>query len=386
MDAKIRLTRKVQLEGWHFQGEVSSLRSRPWEVAVMALAQQHSGRVTPEDISRELLNGRLPVARRLMRICEQLGLLVRDESEVDALRITEHGERAAQSQRVFVPQPGNWTIWQSSDPLLPSPQIRVAPWQEASALDQAGKNRGIGASRSFQEPPDFLRQLVGKELELPLGKDRIMRIDRIAESVEEADKDELIVQISLNLSPGESSLLLETLQAPSENGTDASNHGRTWQSSATFPANVPYQSAWLDLLETEGLQEAWDQEKQILRVSFPEDDVEKAKLRRDLHIQQPALPGLGFFDATLAYQVPIGPATTEDACQWAEWKLKKAIVDYATRPRFEAWAEQSRRLFQDLNPVLPTREQLALQIRNSSDGQSPGQGEWHIRACLDWEL
>ena len=72
---------------------------------------------------------------------------------------TEAGQQAIDTGEVFVPEDGAWTLWASDDPLLPSPVLRIEPWNEPSAYDEiAGDKRENARERQYVALPEWLRE------------------------------------------------------------------------------------------------------------------------------------------------------------------------------------------------------------------------------------
>ena len=138
-------------------------------------------------------------------------------------------------------------------------------------------------------------------------------------------------------------------------------------------------------MESNGLKQAWDDDRKSLRVPFPEDDRERAMRRGARDFNYPAIPNLGQFNPARIKDIPLYPATKPDAQQWAEWLLLNKIDTYATESRFDHWLRDAIEPFLDWHPAPPTRQQLAAAQRGPA-GSAPTRRYWNLQASCDWNL
>ena len=148
------LQRKIGVQCWNVIGMVARACKRP-ELMPVLLRARERGRTSADDVAEHLLfeqRSRRVVAQRLLHIAA----LYRLVTETDRwFSLTEAGAAALDSEQVFVPEHGSWTIWASEDPLLDHPILRVDPWDEPTARDELlAKDKGTTARDFVSVPPD----------------------------------------------------------------------------------------------------------------------------------------------------------------------------------------------------------------------------------------
>ena len=386
MSARIRLERQLDVRSWVVTGRIARLERREWEPAIVLLAIEQGG-LSVDVVARELLNGRRAYARRLIATCERYGLLSKTE---DGFAVTDEGRRAAETQDVFVPRSGTWTIWASPDPLLQSPILLVQPWDAGSArgerrpepvpvpswvLPSAGVS-SVDAEGTPLRVLDFGEQSYGEPAEP--GTDLAVALA--------IDGDHVQTQL---LSHDEERRAIRDLPRP--------------------PIDVPaLRSALLQAAEDAGWPNAasggaadgvWNTELGVIEVPFSSaSEAERAALLRDVVLQSVRSNDHGVFDTATIDGVPLGPRTAADADAWALWRLIHSIDDFATDARYEQWRDRAARLFPAHAVRLPDRQTLAEQLRIApgasaandapSTERAPVQTPtwWHLSAPHDWGL
>lgn len=373
MNLRIKLRRELDVICWNVTGEVSRARKRTWEVAVVRLAGQREG-ITEEDVERELLDGRRPVARRLLNICVILGLL---EARERRYNLTEAGRAAADSGLVFIPEHGDWTIWAARDELLPSPLLRVEPWKEPSAQDEIGRNgRSLqNGQRQFTPVPPVLREARHCAQVPWAGDGDAICIHELEAKAEFVAKPDCRLTLALEMAPGSTRMSLSGQLAGSPVAVELPE------------PDLSFQEVWADLLRGEGLSSSWDSERGVMRVAFNETtEAEKGALARDIRFEDPALPRAGRFDPTTVSGVPLYPQSGEDASRWALWRLQRSLGTYATEERYQEWMRCACEPFADMKPSLPDRGALLPSLREHGSKERPGERYWYVQAPLDWTL
>ena len=361
---ELTLTRDLDLWVGNVQGEIAFAERR--EVLCAVVLRVHEvGEADLDDVASHLRFDSSPttkrIAARLLDICETHGLL---ESNGRRFNLTDAGKRVAETQRVFVPQKGAWTIWASEDPLLRELVVEVKPFTaEPSAYDEVMGKRGNGR-RLMHGIPFWLRKFTKQTFSTATSR-QPTRIDELGKKAEPAKADAAL-RLDWNVGAGELRLV-----------------GNIGKDKVDAEIDVPDRSpdeVWHDLLEGAGLWDAWDAVRNELRVRF--DDTSKGE--RQTMVQQltitPIVPGYGTFDP-VTLKLPINAATSEDAERWAEWRLAKAINDYATQPRYAEWSKKASAPFGHFNVSMPTRADLAR--RHGTRGDTPN---WHLIAAEDWRL
>ena len=272
MSFSFQLNRAVQVTAIRFHGEVGFLERQPWVVAVAKMAAEKEREFSVADVSEHLLGGSLPLAKGLIQRCLALGLCEATEAGLPVkYRLTDAGSQAAQRGVIFLPRSGNWTIWYSEDQTLEARYLLVEPWREPSALDEAGRKRHVGNSRNFISAPDWLRNLTGLELNLPLAQRNTVKIINVMEKVEDAGDGLLDLQFTVSCRPeGCESRLIGRLRQPSRKNGEKDPEPKIFQS-MPHPTKHSFDECWQALLESAGMAEQWDAQARALCVSFPED-------------------------------------------------------------------------------------------------------------------
>ena len=161
MNEHVVLKRRIAIRGWRVVGRVARAGRRKELEPVLRRAHEkrETGGTDAGDVAEHLLferQSRKVVASRLLRIGTEFGLLRENERRY---ALTEDGERAIATGKVFVPEHGAWTVWVNEDPLLPSPVLRIEAWDEPDAVTENWKRRGEEEKRPFEPLPDILREV-----------------------------------------------------------------------------------------------------------------------------------------------------------------------------------------------------------------------------------
>jgi hypothetical protein len=150
------------------------------------------------------------------------------------------------------------------------------------------------------------------------------------------------------------------------------------------PANI---NVWQRFAQVaRGIREGrWDEGSRLLKLSFEEvEEAEVESFRRDLMLTAVELPGLGAFARVLARDVPLGPATANDARRWAQARLEHRIESmpaYRTRQEVRSlWASLvDQTPLEAEAPPIPTQAELLERL-----AAIPSQrGFWSVAAPVD---
>lgn len=366
----INLHRTIKVRCWRVIGQVAKAAKRPELMAVLLRARER-GDTDEGDVAEHLLferRSRRVVAERLLRLAVAYGLL----NEVHGCYgLTDHGNEALETEQVFVPEHGTWTICASDDPLLAAPIVRVAPWVEPTAYDEVlGDERDSARKRSFEKLPPWVRDAVGV-VATPLVGGAPLRIDHMEEEGEAADP-ETTLRVAWDVSSGRLRV----------DGTLAGSR----VNAAIDAPELGADAVWMQLLQGEGLWSNWDASARALRVAFEEATaVERESLVRAVTVRHPDIASLGAFEATTVDGVALRARSAQDATRWAEWRLRVRVRDYATAERFKAWTAEAIAPLSEFNPSTPTRQALAHAAwRTRTDPPTPS--AWHFVAAEDWRL
>lgn len=365
MNSPITLQRTIPLEGWRVTGTIAVAAKREWEPALLKLAVER-GTITADVVVGELLGGRSGIARRLLAICERLGLL---EARRGVWAPTASGVETARTGIVLVPERGTWTVWGALDPLLATPVVAVTPWKEPPAFDEHRKD----TRRSIRALPPWLTGAMTTTIHLLGGMHRAVRIDDLGKNAKgEPVEANASVRAALAVMTSGNRLHLEGGVEDAEIAADA-----------TAPA-VGYEDVWTALLRHAGIEPRWDAHRRALWVEFKDtSQAERTSMSRSLRIARPALAGLGTFDDVVVEPVPLRPWSKDDAVAWGEWRLMQAVKDYVSD---EALADVWRVAvapFEDLSPARPSRAALAARARGQD---RPPPAYWRLQAHADWPM
>ena len=369
MTKSLVLKRRIDIKGWRAIGLVAKARERK-ELEPVLLRARETGGTDADDIARHLFfaESRKVVAERLLHIGDMLGLLGQEGGKYV---LTEEGEAALETGKVFVPEHGAWSLWVSEDCLLASPVLRVDAWEEdEDAVSESFKRRENG--RQFEALPDWVRNVEVVDVVPPAAGDGVaVCIDELEETAEAVDAD---ADLHLAWNVEERHLRLQ------------GNWGREpIDSSLEAPGMAP-DKVWEALLDSAGLLEDWDHRRGVLRVSFSATTGrERESMSRDLEFRQPSVPGYGDFEPVTVPGTAIAASSREDARRWAVWGLNARICDFATSQRYGEWSKEALAPFAELSPELPARDMLAASEWDAATGR-PTPRAWYLIAAEDWGL
>ena len=368
MNGDMVLTRSVAVQGWRVIGQVAKAERREELAPILERAHENDG-TNENDLARHLFfsHSYEIVAKRLLGIGTAYGLLIKDAG---TYTLTGDGERAVETEEVFVPEHGAWTVWASDDPLLSSPILDIEPWEEeSSALDEVRKKRENG-ERKFEPLPSWILEPRGVEISPPATQDR-MRIDHLENEAEATTADAFLTLI---WNVHERRLRLH-----------GKLNGREIDSELRSPTKTT-EHVWDVLLEGEELLKDWKPNIPALAVPFREtSERERTTMRRDLAFEKPSVLEHGSFDSLTVPGVPITARSRDDARAWSDWRLKERIRDYATSERYDEWRKEAAAPFAEQYLELPARAELTAAEWGSVVGR-PTPRAWHLIAVEDWRL
>lgn len=370
MNESVVLTRRLSIQGWRAVGSIAKAERRK-ELDPVLLRAGEMGETSAADVAEHLFfaRSRRVIAERLLRIGTVLGLL---EENNGRYTLTESGKRAIAVGKIFVPEYGTWDIWVSEDPLLPSPILRIEAADEPSAVAESRRLRDRERERSFRELPEEIQKSQGKELTPLASADgigiRIGELERFAEAADARESLTLIWKVPER-----------KLRLQGELG------GRKVDSELEAPGRE-LQEIWGALLAGGNLSNDWDPRRGALRVFFRETtESERANMSRDVLFPAPSVPGFGEFDPVTVEGVDIAARSYNDARDWATWRLRERVRDYATSARYDEWWEEAAEPFAEYSPECPSRTRFAREARDVAAG-APTTRAWHLMAAEDWGL
>jgi hypothetical protein len=346
-------------------------------LAVLALARQHEGQVTPELICRELLLGRPQVVgKKVVERCADLGLLSPDGGLTDA------GRDALATGEVFIPETGKYRVWVSSDPLVPGKLLGIEPVPEVNApeanLDAKRRRNERGDGGRFAggpiDLPDTVTGLPGHVFTSFLGLSGRVRVLSVEQKGE-------ALPVEASLSKCRLEWTVSPVRASSVQVADGFN--------AKFdPPRISFDQVWFQVLGEEARNWVEDEKGGYLKTRFSDEtlqDAERMNLRRS-KLFRPELEGLGEFDQITVGDIPIYPATFGDANSWARWIQERSVTQYLDRASFKILNSHIEEQFPGFKVRLLSRQDLAKRLADSvriSDGDRFPTAYWFLRAAFD---
>ena len=360
---EVSLTRDLSVWAGNVVAQIAQVEKRAELYAIALRAKEESG-TDADDIANHLLHGDDPtskrMARNLLHICVQHGLI---EESHGRYTLTEDGERVAETEQVFVPELGTWTIWASDDQLLTVPVVEVKPFVEPSAFDEVrGKHKDREPPGSAVPP--WLGQACKRTFKTAASS-VATRLDELAQKAE-AIESGASLRLQWSIREGE----LRLVGKLGERDVDAELEA---------PERSP-EELWRDLLEGAGLWNHWDDGRKALLVFLDDtSEAERQTMTRSVKIV-PRIPDFGAFDP-LPLELPINAATPDDAQRWAEWRLVNGLDDYATEAHYDEWSRKAVAPFVHYDVQMPKRAELARDYPLNGDAPN-----WHLLAAEDWRL
>lgn len=353
------------VEGWRISGVISFSTKREWERAVLALAVER-GQIDEEDVARVLLDGRRPLAHRLLAICERLGLLRRDGRHWSP---TPDGFATAATGEVLIPERGAWTLWCASDPLLQKPLLMVTPWPEPSLHEE----RKANLERNLEDLPASLQRVSGTLIHPLAGSAAALRVEDLGQSPK-GERAERRGRLDLRLSITRDGVRLDVTGKIDGHNVEANQ-----------PApELDYLATWRLLLTGANQGHVWDASRCALCVAFEQTtSIERSSMQRTVPLKNPSLANLGTFRDTSVAGVPLRAGSRKDAKDWAIWRLLEDVTTYVHPADLPTMFEAAAALFPEHSLDPPSTEELTARLR--SNGR-PGPKYWWLQAPLDWTL
>jgi hypothetical protein len=366
------LSRQVKIEKYEAIMEIGRQQRREELHAVLLLAEERGGKVTAEDVSQELLQGRPKlVGKAIVDRCRDLGLL--EESG----RLTTIGREALRTGNVFIPERGRYSIWYTEDTLIPQRLIHVEPKEESYLNDEVAMMRSrnmTGPSTEATNPlPEKLRTLEG-------GIYNLMGKGGGAVVIRNIDLNGL----TCRLGPADSAKL--TLELGRAGSRLAISEGFE---RVLTPPYLDFEEAWISALGP--LAKLWvgSRDPPALKATYDElNETELTSFSKSVPLPNPILRDYGMFNNTSVDDVPIIPRTSSDATSWARWLLKRSVDTYMDDGRYQRLVATCKSRFPDFPGIkLPPAEELAHELRTemTGDGMLP-KTYWYVQAPLDLKV
>jgi hypothetical protein len=377
---KLVLKRTLEIQRYRIIAEVARAQKRDELYAVLLLAKER-GYVFEQMVSDVLLDGRpKTVGKRLIQICVTHDLLVEKEFHGKKNYIlTETGETALEEGQIFIPERGTWEIWVTDDPLWPSALVQIEVFNEPPAFKETGRDKKDELEerrKKMQSLPDWLfDRLQGQSITPLADRNADYRFNELEKKGEVVTSDANI-RATLSISQfDDSSDLRFTGTVVGKKCDYQEQHTMT------------FELAWPQILEQQGWLERWriqqQTQQEVLDVAYPElkTDQERSSFHKDYPISKPYLTDLDRFDNTIIDNVPIAPATEQDASHWAHWLLERNTNRYVLKGDFEIMQNKVAESFPDYEITFPEQSDFAQPLRRTNP-----RAYWYLQAPLDWQI
>lgn len=302
------------------------------------------GRLEPATIEQALRGVSPAGVKNLLSYCHYLGLCGADGS------LTDLGREVAQTDQAPVPEQGVFCFWAAAHPLLGGVRIlhveRIAPEQKSTPSESEPLPLSLPIRRSFTSVIDPAQRFVLNKLPSNSGELRCVR------------ESDAACRLSWHI--------------------DFAAGSNRWQLTGTFPLDIgkPLQhrpeSAVLDL---QALQDDWGArhlaehgrwqrgQLQVRWSSVAQDVTAQDSFLRDYRLKRVAVPGLGEYCDVVLHDVPLAPAASADASEWAWARLSRRLRSQPGYQTRQALIERFREVVADTplaarQPVLPAHTDL----------------------------
>jgi len=374
------LERTLKIQRYRIIAEVAQAQNRGELHAVLLLAQER-GYVFAKMVAEELLGNRPEtIGKRLIQICVTHNLLKEEESRGKKNYIlTEMGQTALEEEKIFIPERGTWEIWITNDPLWASALIQIKAFNEPPAFKETRRDKKTELEdrcENMQSLPEWLSEKLQRQIITPLAnRNADYRFD-------ELEKKGEVVTPDANITA--------TLTIPQfGDNSDLRFTGKVADKKCDYQEQHPitFESAWHQILQQQGWLTRWRIQQQtqqyVLDVSYPElkTDQERASFRKNYPISKPYLTDWDIFDNTIIDDVPIAPATQQDANNWGHWLLERDTNQYVLKGDFETMQNKVAESFPDYEITFPEQSDFAQPLRRINP-----RAYWYLQAPLDWQI
>ncbi|NLJ09891.1 MAG: hypothetical protein GX438_06080 [Treponema sp.] len=404
---KIKLDRKMNIKRYRVLAKIEKAEKRP-EIHSLLLLAQEKGTITPSDISENLLAGKPEsVCRRLLQLCESYGLvqeeisseeiifsiqpiwlinnLVNEDSDSEGQKCNSHtyvltkkGIEALKQEQVFVPEKGLWEIEVTDDLLWPQGLIKIQEYNDSNARketknDDESKKKLDNRMKSLKSLEKWVvERLVNNSNPVTplLDKQNVYRFVKIEDNAEETGTVDFEVLVMLTISENDKPIL--TFKIEKEEYTHDA-------------PEIQFMDVWWQLLEQNEMLDKWDDKRHVLRVKYSEvlaNDIKTmTTFKQSKEFEHPEIADLGKFNTAIVTDIPIVPATQDDADAWAKWLLERSINCFAVKGKFEEWQDKVQQMFPYFNINFPEQDDFANMLMKNNR-----QAFWYLQAPLDWNI
>jgi hypothetical protein len=398
----IQLQRTISVQTFDAPATIAIGRKRPEWLAVARLAKDFGGEIRAQQITRELLVGVSPVVgNRVIERCVALGLLEQspEERKAGVARLSKMGEDALGAGHVFVPEERNWRFYFATDPLLEQALLHIEPLDIGSAQNERNvireeRRQGRGVQDDGEQCPDCLNdaQAAAGVIHSIVEQSPSFVLITAPQRGTWADEQSVRLHLTWAQSGPPTFRLIGNIippqRRPDKNEKPTPPQSLSVNLALTIPeriSHLKHELIWMELaaygtnIDTQSLRE-WRQRagRLVLPTNYSEcTPAARNSFHKDITIPEipSGLPGtmehLGHFDPSKLTKVELVPRTDSDAQQWAEYKLRESLTEYATPAKLKMLAEDARQCFSFHSPSLPTPEAMfESALANPSDAKA----------------
>ena len=360
---KLELNREISVECHEVLGTVGLPQKREYIIFILRIADGQ-GVVSSTDVSRELLgNGRLMVARRLLKQCEHLQLLKDDGGE--RYRLTDTGLTTLRQGMVYIEVESVWRVWTTTDVLVPQKVLLV---EEVKNLQRGVRSEDGQADMASEMLPQLLKDVRNQILNIPFGEYKSCTLNFKDRCAPRKDLDKKVL-LTLQSDEAQTRVIL-SLDSSLEQ-IDVLN---------------TQQRMIVDELMSKSMYfNKWEKGYHVLATTFKElNDTEITSMSKTIHIDSPEIDELGKFDA-VQFSVVIYPESQLDTDDWANWFISRMITDFVVNGKYEDWKQNVAEKFPLRKPEFKTVLDKRNEYITNSDGRRMKE-YWYLSAAVDWNL
>lgn len=382
---EITLSRPLTIHCFEVFAEIAKGERRQEIQAVLLLAEENGGRLTSEEVCRDLLGGRPPVVgRTILRRCREYGLM---EGSDEESFLTEAGRESAMKGMVFISEKGKYRLWVTDDPLFTAAALDLAPVrEEALSTDHVRESHQAHARGG-----DSARRLSnGSAVDMKGQADALRgRVFTPLKSGSQPYRINFVGPEWVRVEDPEAHPVARITWTTSDSSAGNVRVDGAYRADGLAPPRVPFHKIWSALLGPFSRDWVEMEDGTYLRCAFDGDgltDASRRAFRRTLEFATPSVPELGEFDALEVEDVSIAPRERQDAQAWAEWLLQDSITSYQDGKSFGVLQQEVLRAFPDFEVALPsmiqTLERIRHRVSRGDDGRLPA-AFWYLQTPRD---
>jgi hypothetical protein len=328
----ITLKRKVKTNAYIAIAQIGVPSQREEILAVLTLAEENNGHISPEDVNVKLL-GRpagSPQGQRLLTIIESYGALETENRwATDNFVLTAAGKENLQNKQVMIPEEGAYTFYTTSDSLFKESILRIekSNYVEREESQNAFGNKKQEDTRSNVETiakPSYLEKYEhGYLLAQAANSNSSVQINSISDKVTPSFKS-IDIFVTLELEPNRPTVFKVQ---PS----------RTSPSSKEVYAETNFDRDYTQVLEALTRKHGaldLSMNEPTLRVNWTQvSQQEVESMTKEISINAPEMFEFGTFE-NVNVRLPIFPESFNDAKLWANHLLKNGVKRYLTQAEY----------------------------------------------------